>query len=295
MVFDLKRLTATASVALLIASPSFAATVGVFGEAYNTVLTIPSVPAAGFNILQPGPVLNRSATYTAVGFPYTNAISATASARADLTTGEVGAYVSASEGGQGRASSSWSERVTIFNPNVGATDTWALQFKISNHGLLTALGDTVPGGVPSALSLLNFYTSGQQVIGFQGSGQFTAVRSYNGPSTAGASGLTLLSTQAGEPNETIYTLSRTVYGNNVNLGLSIVLDVRAQDGYVADFGNTAGFTFNLPTGATFTSESGSFLSAPTAAVPEPATWALMILGFGGAGAALRRRRRPLAV
>jgi hypothetical protein len=26
------------------------------------------------------------------------------------------------------------------------------------------------------------------------------------------------------------------------------------------------------------------------AVPEPATWALMILGFGGAGAALRRRR-----
>jgi hypothetical protein len=29
-------------------------------------------------------------------------------------------------------------------------------------------------------------------------------------------------------------------------------------------------------------------------VPEPASWALMILGFGGAGAALRRRRRSLA-
>lgn len=33
---------------------------------------------------------------------------------------------------------------------------------------------------------------------------------------------------------------------------------------------------------------------PVAAVPEPATWALMILGFAGAGALLRRRRAALA-
>lgn len=33
---------------------------------------------------------------------------------------------------------------------------------------------------------------------------------------------------------------------------------------------------------------------PTAGVPEPATWALMILGMGGAGASLRRRRAALA-
>lgn len=35
-----------------------------------------------------------------------------------------------------------------------------------------------------------------------------------------------------------------------------------------------------------------FSEAPVSgAVPEPATWALMILGFGGAGAMLRGRRR----
>jgi len=33
-------------------------------------------------------------------------------------------------------------------------------------------------------------------------------------------------------------------------------------------------------------------SATTTAVPEPATWALMLLGFGGIGMAMRRRRRP---
>lgn len=32
-------------------------------------------------------------------------------------------------------------------------------------------------------------------------------------------------------------------------------------------------------------------SAVTAAVPEPGTWALMLLGFGGIGTAMRRRRR----
>jgi hypothetical protein len=35
-------------------------------------------------------------------------------------------------------------------------------------------------------------------------------------------------------------------------------------------------------------------AGPTGGVPEPASWALMILGFGGAGAALRRRRSVLA-
>lgn len=38
----------------------------------------------------------------------------------------------------------------------------------------------------------------------------------------------------------------------------------------------------------------AYLTVETAAVPEPATWAMMILGFGAAGTALRSRRRTLA-
>jgi hypothetical protein len=37
-------------------------------------------------------------------------------------------------------------------------------------------------------------------------------------------------------------------------------------------------------------ESGNFTFQ--LAVPEPATWALMLLGFGGIGLAMRRRRKP---
>lgn len=36
-----------------------------------------------------------------------------------------------------------------------------------------------------------------------------------------------------------------------------------------------------------------FLQVTSAGVPEPSTWAMMIMGFGLAGAALRRRGRPI--
>jgi hypothetical protein len=37
-----------------------------------------------------------------------------------------------------------------------------------------------------------------------------------------------------------------------------------------------------------------FSATFSGAIPEPGTWALMIMGFGGAGAMLRSRRRALA-
>jgi len=41
----------------------------------------------------------------------------------------------------------------------------------------------------------------------------------------------------------------------------------------------------------FVSESGDVQITQIAAVPEPATWAIMLVGFGGLGAAMRGRRR----
>jgi len=40
---------------------------------------------------------------------------------------------------------------------------------------------------------------------------------------------------------------------------------------------------------------GDAITIVTAAVPEPASWTLMILGFGGVGAVLRHRRRQAAL
>ena len=51
------------------------------------------------------------------------------------------------------------------------------------------------------------------------------------------------------------------------------------------------YTFNAGTGGGTVSGNASFLQS--SAVPEPATWALMLIGFGGIGFAMRRRRTPV--
>ena len=55
------------------------------------------------------------------------------------------------------------------------------------------------------------------------------------------------------------------------------------------------FGYDVVGGPSFGPERlGGVNLAPAAAVPEPATWALLLTGFGAVGSALRRRR-PLAV
>ena len=79
------------------------------------------------------------------------------------------------------------------------------------------------------------------------------------------------------------------------------LEVWANRSGSADYSNTMRLTWDLPPGVTYTSASGRFAplshGTPTAGVPEPATWAMMISGLTMVGATMRRRRhhRPVCV
>lgn len=83
------------------------------------------------------------------------------------------------------------------------------------------------------------------------------------------------------------------------LGFTLSLDLTCRvSGSTCNFGNTSAFQFGaLPTGLSFTSQSGTLFSALAPAtpggVPEPATWGLILLGFGLIGAAMRRRPAPI--
>jgi len=81
---------------------------------------------------------------------------------------------------------------------------------------------------------------------------------------------------------------------SLGIGAQLALDCRG--GTSCFFGHTAALGLGpLADGLSYTSQSGVFLAdvgggPATGGVPEPGAWALMILGFGGAGLALRRRK-----
>jgi hypothetical protein len=67
-------------------------------------------------------------------------------------------------------------------------------------------------------------------------------------------------------------------------------------GLTCDFQDTAQVSLALPTGVSYTSDSGAFLSSPATAVPEPSTWAMMLIGFAGLSfAGYRRTRKPVSI
>lgn len=90
----------------------------------------------------------------------------------------------------------------------------------------------------------------------------------------------------------------------INAGLTVDSNSNAVDSYIADY--TAGLNMNdhgpVGSGYTFITEQGKYgtdrahqsfvFASPT---PEPSTWALLIGGFGMAGAMLRRSRQRLAL
>jgi hypothetical protein len=107
------------------------------------------------------------------------------------------------------------------------------------------------------------------------------------------------------PPGTIPGAATTLYGQPVQIGTSqgnfTVNTATTQN--LTFFGVTSDTAFTSFTISGLTNQSGAstvfdnlrFGTAATAAVPEPATWAMMIMGFGMVGASLRRRQAKTTV
>ncbi|MET4665646.1 PEPxxWA-CTERM sorting domain-containing protein [Sphingomonas sp. PvP056] len=110
---------------------------------------------------------------------------------------------------------------------------------------------------------------------FDGAGIFTAA---NNPNLQGPPGSTTTTSRNGSGS-----VVRADFGDNG-------LEAAGQTSATYIF-RTNATNYNL--GGTFTTQDGSVAQRanfqPIAAVPEPATWGMMLAGFAGIGAGLRRR------
>ena len=154
--------------------------------------------------------------------------------------------------------------------------------------------------------LINFTTDISSVSGFTQAGQLITVNA-NGTTTNVAGTPTRW-----DPSLVSGNLYLTSLGGGQPAQMIAPDNIGSPNASVSNFNpyidTTAVFTMTVP-GASNLSIAGvqfSFGTSPTefvangvcssgcGVVPEPSTWAMLILGFGGAGAMLRRRRGKVA-
>ncbi|WP_235902777.1 PEPxxWA-CTERM sorting domain-containing protein [Sandarakinorhabdus oryzae] len=195
------------------------------------------------------------------------------SARAygDLSTGKVGAYAATTPSGFASSSAIISDTLTFAIAGAGASTITPLRM------LLTLHAET-----PDAHGAFVFQA---------GTGKFLVLGDLATPYYSTNSGLSHYNTWV-EGSTRFFDVVLDLEGANPTFGVEMTLEAIASLGSTSDFYNTAGLQFLLPQGMTYTSQSGVFLTAT--GVPEPATWAMLVAGFGLVGAISRRRVKPVA-
>jgi hypothetical protein len=125
---------------------------------------------------------------------------------------------------------------------------------------------------------------------------FDFIESYNSTgvfsvttSTLPASTVTLLNVLTGQ-SLALFPADTGTFGGSAgsSTGSSFSLNLTAP--LAANTWYRFVYTANMSDGGGDISGTANFYTR--SAVPEPATWGLMLLGFGGMGMVLRRRRRP---
>jgi hypothetical protein len=224
--------------------------------------------------------------------PMVSAGQGKASAYVDLATGKMGAYASApqlpaSEMGKislsSEASASLKEQLLFTAIDATYKTLTKIDYEVTLHGLFNGDGGwSLTGGLGKSDQYGSQFIAGG-----------TSMADGSVSWKKGGATYTVLSATEG-----VLRGSASFWGETWNPLFELQLDLHAYSmnpdtfaSGLADMGNTATIKFNLPSNVTMTSASGQFLTGGTAAaVPEPATWLTMLLGFGAIGWAMRRRR-----
>ena len=154
-------------------------------------------------------------------------------------------------------------------------------------------------GLSGSYQLVTSSVSGQYAAPFQDATQYLAVLGGNTATLAISPALKALSFYWGSVDD--YNTVSFFSGSNLVASFTgSQIPAAPADGSQGNPLNNRRVSFNFGgeqiTSVNFSSGQNAFeLDTVSGAVPEPATWALLILGMGMTGAALRRRRGATSV
>lgn len=215
----------------------------------------------------------------------------TSSASANLATGQLGAsavgdrwtdYRLAPTWNGGQASARMNDTLNFAVTGAGAASVTNIGVSYIVNGSLGISDLRSNGEVRSDLS---FGTASASFAARIGSGSAGVTENHRDGGWL-SSGWTI--NPAGSFQFTgVYALT----GANSVLSFNQGLFANADGGVSANYGSTSHFLLTLPSNVSYTSASGTFLSATTLPVPEPSTYALMLAGLGALTLVAKARKR----
>jgi len=163
------------------------------------------------------------------------------------------------------------------------------QFKTTLVGAAVALGVLASASVSQAATVFDFHYSGD---GYWGFGQFisndTTSDYYITDVTGKANGSEIngSSTYAGASN--LLGFPSQPYTDEGGISFTTASGVAFN---LFTLGSPAAYVLSSAVDPVGYASNGVPICLQISAAPEPATWAMMLIGFGGLGAAMRRRGR----
>ena len=181
---------------------------------------------------------------------------------------------------------------------VGAIAAVAFAATPASAAITVFTGDTTTGPT------FNRPLSGRPPTNLSGVG--TAVRYFVTPFTVSLAG------NYNFLNSAVYDAYLGIHANSFNPSNALVNALAydddagpGSDSQILGLGLNAGVSYFAVSSSFANNDFGAFrltidgpgniIGGNVAAVPEPATWALMIFGFGLVGFAMRRRRQPVTI
>ncbi|CAM3164609.1 PEP-CTERM sorting domain-containing protein [Sphingomonas antarctica] len=214
-----------------------------------------------------------------------------ATSSADLAKGEVHLFASATGFSGAIAQASLSDTLHFSVAGADANTVTYIPVSFSFDGTMPGTSDpaTASAELNYGFYFGNAYTYefGDYAAGYYGYNSRYPTFIYSGDPRV--SGWVSSSFASYSPLDTRFAGVYALTGASGDIPIDFSLGLSASN-VALDYSHTGKISIGHVDGLSFTSDSGVFLNAVGGAVPEPASWAMIIGGFGMIGAGVRGRR-----